>query len=130
MKLAKISVVITALVYLIIGLMFLTVPNYWVSDIDIVLNSPTAVMDVRATYGGCMFAIGVFLVYWSTDLKNIRIGLIFQAISLAGFAFGRVLGFFVDGIPKPIMFYLLLAEISGIILAVYCLRHIEKENKI
>jgi hypothetical protein len=130
MKLAKISIIITAAVYLIIGVMFLTSPVYWVKGVDILLPTPTAIIDLQATYGGCMFALGIFFLYTYKNLSLIRMGLILQAITLGGFAFGRFVGILMHGIPKPIIFYLFIAEISGVILAIYCLSQMSKTDKI
>ncbi len=121
MNLVKFSIIITAVIFLVIGLMFLTSPVYWASSVDISLNSTTAIIDFQATYGGCMFAIGIFFLYCLRKSELIRIGLILQAITLGGFAFGRIVGVFSNGIPKPIIFYLLAAEISGVLLAIFCL---------
>lgn len=121
MKLAKISIIITAIIYLIIGLMFLTSPVYWIKGVDILLPTPTAIIDLQATYGGCMFTLGIFFLYILKNSSLIRIGLILQALTLGGFAFGRIVGIFMHGVPKTIMFYLLVAEISGLVLAVFCL---------
>ncbi len=126
MKLAKVSIIITAIVYLIIGLMFLIAPVRFVEGIDISLNSPTAIIDLQATYGGCMFALGIFFLYILKNLILIRVGLVLQILTLGGFAFGRILGILIHGVPKPIIFYLLVAEISGLALAVYCLSKIEE----
>jgi hypothetical protein len=130
MRLAKFSVFTTALIYLIIGLMFLIAPLYFIGGIDILLPTPTAIIDLQATYGGCMLSIGIFLLYCLKNQVLFKTGLIFQALSLSGFAFGRILGLIIYGFPKPIIFYLLVAEISGVILAIYCLWQIGKTDKI
>ncbi len=126
MKLAKLSLILTALVYLVIGIMFLSSPIYWAASVDISLPTTTAIIDLQATYGGCMLAIGVFFLYCVKDNKLISAGLILQAISLAGFAIGRIVGIAIYGMPRPIMFYLLAAEISGVALAIYCLSQIKE----
>jgi hypothetical protein len=130
MKLARFSIILSALVYGAIGIMFLTSPDYWASSLDIYLPTPTAVIDLQATYGGCMIAISLFFVYCLKSPLLINIGLILQAITLGGFAFGRTFGIAVNGTPKPIMFYLLSAEIVGVLLAIYCLWQIGKTDSI
>lgn len=121
MNTAKFSIILTSLIYFVIGVMFLSAPVYWASGIDIELTSNTAIIDLQATYGGCMFALGVFFLYCLKNSQLIRVGLVLQAITLGGFAIGRVIGILMNGVPKPVIFYLMIAEISGILLAIYCL---------
>lgn len=130
MKLAKFSLILTALVYLAIGIIFLVDPVYWASSLDISLPTKTAIIDLRATYGGCMLALGVFFLYSIKSRLFIRTGLVLQALTFAGFGLSRAAGIFIDGTPRPIMFYLLIAEICGFGLAVYCLWQIGKTDKI
>ena len=76
MPIAKISVALTAIVYLAIGIIFLLDPIYWGSSVDISLPTSTAIIDLRATYGGCMFAIGVFLFYCLKNPALLKAGLL------------------------------------------------------
>jgi len=130
MPIAKISVALTAIVYLAIGIIFLADPIYWGSSVDISLPTPTAIIDLRATYGGCMFAIAVFLFYCLKNSTLLKAGLIFQIISFAGFGLSRFAGILLDGPPRAIMYYLLIAEIFGFILGVFGLWQLSKTAKI
>lgn len=130
MKLAKFSLILTAVVYAAIGVIFLADPVYWASSLDIVLPTPTAIIDFRATYGGCMFAIAVFFVYCLKDSKRIRVGLVFQAISLAGFGLTRGFGIILNPNSRPVNYYLLAAEVFGVVLAVFCLSRLGKTDNI
>ncbi|MEZ5345374.1 MAG: DUF4345 domain-containing protein [Pyrinomonadaceae bacterium] len=130
MILARFSVALTALVYAAIGFIFIADPVYWASSVDISLPTPTAIIDLRATYGGCMLSIAVFLIYCLKDLEKLRTGLIFQAVSLAGFGLTRSLGIFLNPGTRTIMFYLLAAEVFGVCLAVFCLSRIHKTDNI
>ena len=130
MLIAKISVILTALIFLAIGIIFLVDPIYWASSLDISLPSTTAIIDLRATYGGCMFAIAVFMFYCLKDSVFLKAGLIFQIICYAGFGLSRFAGILIDGQPKPIMYYLLAAEIFGVSLGALGLRQLSKTTKI
>lgn len=130
MKLAKISIAVTAAVYLIIGIMFLTAPVYWAEGVDITLPTPTAVIDLQATYGGCMAGLGVFFLYCLRNEASIRTGLVLQALTLGGFALSRVLGIVLYGRPEPLIYYLLVSEAGGVLLALYCLRRTAKTDRI
>lgn len=120
----------TAIVYLAIGIIFLVDPVYWASSIDISLPTTTAIIDLRATYGGCMFAIAVFLFYCLKSSNLLKAGLIFQLISFAGFGLSRFAGILIDGPPRAIMYYLLIAEIFGFLLGVLGLWQLGKTAKI
>jgi hypothetical protein len=126
MNLAKFSIFLTACVYCVIGMMFLISPVYWAKGIDIEPLTPTAIIDLQATYGGCMLALGVFFIYCLKNAGLIRVGLILQAITLGGFGVGRILGIAVYGMPRPVLFYLLAAEVSGVLLAIYCLSQLKE----
>ena len=130
MNLAKFSLALTGLAYLVIGIIFLFDPVYWGSSVDIALPTPTAIIDLRATYGGCMFAIAVFLFYCLSKESFIKIGLIFQAVSFAGFGITRLAGIVANPPARGIMYYLLIAEILGVALAVYCLSRLPKTDNI
>ncbi len=130
MKLARFSIFLTAAAYGAIGLIFLVDPVYWGSTVDISLPTPTAIIDLRATYGGCMFAIAIFFIYSLKNSSLIRAGLIFQAISLGGFGLARLVGILMTPPSRGIMYYLLAAEVFGASLAVYCLSRLGKTDNI
>ena len=130
MGLARFSVALTAAVYLAIGVIFLIDPVYWGASVDISLPTNTAIIDLRATYGGCMFAIGIFLLYCLKNAALLKIGLIFQAVSLAGFGLSRLAGIIGSPPARGIMYYLLLAEIVGVGLALVCLSRLRKTDNI
>jgi hypothetical protein len=124
MKLARFSLFITILIFLGIGFFCLFAPIEASSLVDIPLSTPSAITDFRANYGGCVIGIGLFFVYCYLKPDYIRLGLILQLLSFSGFVFGRILGIILDGIPKPILIYFLVAEILLIILAVISLNKI------
>ena len=130
MPIAKISLILTAIVYLAIGIIFLVDPIYWASSLDISLPTPTAIIDLRATYGGYMFAIAVFLFYCLRNSELMKVGLIFQVISFAGFGLSRFAGILIGGHPRAIMYYLLIAEILGFALGIFGLWQLSKTAKI
>ena len=130
MKLARFSVFLTSIVYVLIGVIFLFDPVYWASSLDISLPTPTAIIDFRATYGGSMLAIAVFLLYCLKNSEFLRIGILFQAISLAGFGLTRGLGIIFTAGSRPVNYYLLAAEVFGVGLAVFCLSRFGKTDNI
>ena len=119
MKLAKILTLISALVFGGIGFACLFFPENVANGLGMALTTPTAIIDFRATYGGFLLSLGFFFVYCLFNKTFLRVGLILQAVSLSGFALGRIVGLVLDGMPKMILIYFLIAEIVGAFLAVY-----------
>ena len=124
MKLAKFSLFITILAFLGIGFFCLFAPIEASSLVDLQLSNVTAITDFRANYGGCIIGIGLFFVYCYLNSDYIRLGLILQFLSFGGFVVGRIIGIILDGIPKPILIYFLVAEILLVILAVIALNKV------
>lgn len=126
MPLARISIFLTILIYLIIGVWCLVAPIQTSSGVEISLPTTTAIIDFRATYGGLLLGIGIFFIICLKE-TYIRMGLILQALSLGGLAFGRVVGLILDGLPKPLLIYFLIAEIAGVVLAVFAFWRLDKK---
>lgn len=126
MLLARISLVLSTLIYGVIGVICLIWPVNMAAGIDMVLSAPTAIMDFRATYGGMLLGFTIFFAICSVYPKYFRIGLILQALSFGGLAFGRTVGLIFDGTPKNLMIYFVIAEILAVIVAMVCLRRLDK----
>lgn len=128
MNLARVLTFISALVFGGIGFVCLFFPVQVATGLDMSLTTPTAIIDFRATYGGFLIGLGFFFVYCFFNKTFLRVGLIVQALSLGGFALGRMVGLALDGMPKMILVYLLIAEIIGSILAIYAFKQINEEK--
>ena len=128
MQLARFSLVVTILIYLIIGFWCLFAPVQTSSGVDIQLPTVTALVDFRATYGGMLVGIRIFFIICLKE-THIRVGLYLQALSLGGLAFGRVVGLALDGIPKPLIIYFLVAEIAAVILAMVALSRLGRTRR-
>lgn len=124
MKLARVLTFISALVFGGIGFVCLFFPVQVATGLDMSLTTPTAIIDFRATYGGFLLGLGLFFLYCLFNKIFLRVGLILQAISLGGFALGRIVGLTLDGMPKMILIYFLIAEVIGSILAIYAFKQI------
>lgn len=127
MNLARILTFFSVLVFGGIGLACLLFPVQMAVGIDISLPTPTAIIDFRATHGGFLLGLGLFFIYCLFNKAFLRVGLIVQAVSLGGFAFGRLVGLALDGTPKTILIYLLFAEIIGCVLAIYAFLKLKRQ---
>lgn len=121
MSLGRFSLILSAVVFLAFGSAFLFFPIRMASLVSMELSVPSAVIDVRATYGG--FVIGMAAFFWLCSSREalIRPGLMAQAVSLGGFVFGRSIGLAVDGAANSLIYVLLVGEISGCALALFAL---------
>ncbi len=113
---AKVYLWICVLTFLGLGVVFLSNPTL-LSKVDIELNTPTALADVRADYGGCIFGLGCFLGWCAIRESRIRTGLLCTGLVFTGYALGRLVSLMIDGQPKNVIFYLLAIEAAGALLA-------------
>lgn len=115
---------LVAAAFAVIGVGFLWAPEAWARYIEIVVPTPTARTDLRATYGGFVLAFGVFLSVSALWPDWTRAGLAACGLALAGFAAGRLIGILIEGVASRLMYVFLLVEISGAVVAFYGLvRH-------
>jgi len=103
---------LTGVVFAVIGAGFLVAPSSWAEWVGIVLPSPLARIDLRATYGGFDLAFGAFLVACARRAAWLRPGLWACGLALAGFAAGRIIGMVVEGAVPAKMLGLLAVELS------------------
>jgi hypothetical protein len=126
MLLTRISLFLSTVIYGVIGVICLLWPVEMAGGLDMVLTAPTAVMDFRATYGGMLLGFTAFFAICAIYQEYFRIGLIAQALSFGGLAFGRGIGLIFDGTPKNLMIYFIVAEIVAVLVAIYCLVRLNK----
>ena len=95
MKLAKVSLGLQALMYLLIGIASWVDPLWIAKGVQINLPTPVSITDFRATYGGFCIATGLYFVYCIRN--HVRAGLVLQLLSAAGFGLARLYGIIFDG---------------------------------
>lgn len=84
--------------------------------------TPSAVIDMRATYGG--MALGLATLFWlcARDEQGVSIGIRGVLGVMVFLALSRLLGIVIDGSPNAFMVLLLAAEVVMAVLAVVALR--------
>ncbi len=120
---SKLLVYATGLFFLLYGAAFTLLPeqlSLLVTDAS--PGSSSAMIDVRATYGGMSVAVGIILFVLGSKAELISVGLLSTALILLAMATGRLLGMLIDGSPNTIMYIYLIAELAFGCLAVYLLR--------
>lgn len=128
MRLAQVLLLLAAVVFIGIGVVFLLAPVEWARVVEIELPTPISRTDLRATYGGFDLGFGVFLALCAFRREWLRPGLAAMAIALAGFAGGRTYGILVDGCPSMLMPSFAIMEASGSILAFLAYRRTFRER--
>lgn len=110
---AKVYLWICAAMFLVLAIALVGWPAEILAGVDLKFDTPTALSDIRADYGGCILGIGVFLAWCAMDSGRVNIGLLCTGLILTGYASGRLLSLIVDGTPRQIIFVLMAAEIVG-----------------
>jgi uncharacterized membrane protein len=125
MKLARSLVFASALIFILVGAGFLFIPKQYAEVLEISLPTAMARTDVRATYGGLELGFGIFLVLCTVRREWIRPGLWALALTVGGFATGRIVGFVAEGTINRFMLFFLALELAVALLAVLFLRRSE-----
>ncbi|MDK9736413.1 DUF4345 family protein [Vibrio sp. D404a] len=109
---SKLLVYATAVFFMVYGGLFLLLPTgmvYWITGAD--LNTASAVIDLRATYGGAQLSIGLMMLLVVKLKDDVELGLIFVAVVLLAMAFGRLVGLWNDGEANLVMYLYLAGEL-------------------
>jgi len=127
-KLALIVTAVSSLIFVGFGVAFMFAPATMSGLVGLTANTPTAMADVRATYGGCELGVGVFLALCLVRRSWLDAALVLQAIVLAGYGLGRLLGIASDG-PQQIVTYVAFAvEATGVAVALIALAWLARER--
>lgn len=116
----NIVLAISALVFIGIGLAFLTVPESMLPRVNITVPAGTALTDIRAVYGGLDLGVGLFLGFCFVR-RQMKLGLYACAFTLGGLAAGRIIGILLQREQDAITFFLLASEVLGAALAIVAL---------
>lgn len=123
MTLSQWIIRLNAVFFFLYGLAFIFIPEsmlYWVTGSS--LNTPSAIIDTRATYGGMSLAIGLLLHYFSIKDVYQKLGLIFVILIMGNMALGRGLGMLIDGEANAIIWLYLIGELTTLCLSAWLLK--------
>ncbi len=112
MNLPKLFINLTAVVFLLYGAVFSFMPETmtgWVTGSA--LDTPSALIDVRATYGGMTLAVGVILLMFARNADLHRLGLISICLLMLCMAIARTAGIIINGSPTTLMIVYLALEV-------------------
>ncbi|GJM14480.1 MAG: hypothetical protein DHS20C12_28830 [Pseudohongiella sp.] len=123
MLLEKLVVWITAAFFLGYGILFVFIPQAMSeSVVSATIQSSSALIDTRATYGGMSIAMGVMMILLTSSAETMRLAVLSVVISMSAMAASRTLGILIDGDPNALMLGYLVAEIFAAVLAAVLLR--------
>jgi hypothetical protein len=110
MLIARIYLVLMAAMSIVFGVIYLVKPELMTDPMGFGQLAPTALTDVRATYGGFQLGMGIFLL-WCLEASRIRTGLLLTLLTIAGVAGCRALGLFViDRDISPVLHSTIILE--------------------
>jgi len=130
MTLARALIFVSAVIFVVVGAGFLLIPKQFGDVLEISLPTAMARTDVRATYGGLELGLGIFLILCVVRSEWIRPGLWALALTVGGFAFGRVVGFVAEGTLNNFMLFFLALELAVALLALFLLRRKTDQSQI
>lgn len=116
MLFARIVLGLGALMYGLLGLLFLFVPKRLEEKLGLRYDSPAAITEIRAFYGGLELGLAVFLVYCIAQPAALRPGLWALVLVALGSALGRAFGLVMDGKSESFtVTYLIFEVLTGLL---------------
>ncbi|WP_234497066.1 DUF4345 family protein [Vibrio maritimus] len=126
---AKLMVWITTLVFLGYGLLFSLSPNMLFERVtDSALFSYSAAIDIRATYGGMMMAIGIILALLVLRAETLKLSVIAATLLAGLMAVTRLMGIVVESQPNDTMQIYLATEVFFTVWGLFILWKLPKRR--
>ena len=107
----------SALVFALIGLYFLLMPDRATAAIGVAMTNATARTDIMATYGGMMLGMAVFYTWVALSPARYEAGLWSVLVVYAGLGLGRTWAIVGGQRPGVMMWSFLAIEITAAALA-------------
>ena len=121
--LPRIFLAIVALAFIGFGILGWVNPAGTVAPLDLTVNTAQAKTEIRATYGGLLVGIGLFIAIAALYPTMVRFGLILVVVMLFTIGFTRLYGIAVDGTRVSMQWQLLATElipaIIGLLLIIF-----------
>lgn len=113
---------LTGLVFALIGLMGLYDPVGTVAPMGLTLADQSSRAEMRAVYGGMNLLIGLYLMGGFRNHAQQASALMLAALIMGGLALGRAISIVVDGMPSSLILGFMAIEVVGAALALYLRR--------
>lgn len=120
---------VNGVLFIVFGVCFAAAPAFFAEALTgAAPGTPSALIDMRATYGGTAIGAGLFFGFCACQPGSVRLGLLASLFLLGGIAGARIVGFVVDGSPNLFMPLLLGAELLFVALIMGALRQTGREE--
>lgn len=107
---------------LVVGALHLLNPQMMMREPGIALISTNHFHVIRAAYGGAYLGIAALFLGGALRRIDVRAALLAVVLIFGGFALGRIVSIVADGVPVPLYFGVLGAELVFVACAVLALR--------
>jgi hypothetical protein len=121
MAFARIYLRLLGAMSLLFGFVYLLAPESMTAPTGFGPLPPSALTDVRATYGGFQLGWGAFLLWAASDAGRIRLALLVATLTIGAVALSRATGIVLDSSANPFHLAALATEASLTALAVFAL---------
>jgi len=131
MKFSVVLLGVNGCLFVAFGLGFMLIPETLAAFLTgAAPETPSAVTDMRATYGGMALGLGVMFGLCARDPRYLRLGVEGIVGVMAALALARLVGMVLDGSPNVFMFVLLGAELAMAGMAVAALRQVRDQEPV
>lgn len=124
-NLARGYLVLTGLIFILYGGYCLIYPQALTDATGMGLGDNTAIIEVRAMYGGLQMSMGLFLVYSSLKLSTVSNGLLVLIFIYGGLAIPRAAGLVIDGGDNGYNFMVTIFEAVNTVIGILLLLKIK-----
>ena len=124
--LTKGFVAVNAVIWMAFGPVFYFAPETFAGYLDIALQSPTALADFRAMYGGIPLGVGVFMVMGLIRKEWMEPALMVILLGTTGLLVGRLLTLVDTGGVSGLIYFVGGLEAGTIIIGAWLYRNLER----
>ncbi len=104
-------------VFVVVSALAITAPTMLAGGMEISLDTPSALAEIRAGYGGLFAGLAALFLMGAAHARHRSLALGVAALVLGIFASARVLSLVLDGTPNTVAFANQSAETIGFVLA-------------
>jgi len=126
LSIARTLLLLSALLHLCFGLIFIFSPSQMMEKLSIAATSPSGLIEMRTFYGGLMFAMGSFFTLGVMRRELLKPALIMLAITYLAAVLTRTYGIVRSTQVDSIIWNILTVEVIGLISAIAALTLIKK----
>lgn len=125
---AKTVLFLNGLLFLVLGLRGVWDPVAHLALVEFQLNTPTALAEARAMYGGAHITLGLLFLVAAFQRAWLKPGLTVLAVFIGGLAAGRLAGVMADGANTPVILQFLGIEVVDLVLALWLRKRVKDDS--